>query len=59
MKKRHLIENIRVKKLTMYNIFDKIYYNNKEDFYMLKRKIEKKLYEWKSNKNKKCLVIKN
>lgn len=57
MKKRHLIENIRVKKLTMYNIFDKIYYNNKEDFSMLKRKIEKKLYEWKSNK--KCLVIKN
>ena len=43
----------------MYNIFDKIYYNNKEDFYMLKRKIEKKLYEKKINKKKKCLVIKN
>ena len=41
MKKRQLIEDIPVKKLTMYNIFDKIYYNNKEDFYMLKRKIEK------------------
>lgn len=57
-KKQHWSQKIRIKKLTMYNIFDKIYYTNKEVIYMLKRKIEKKLYEWKSNENKKCLVIK-
>ena len=64
VEKRHSYANIRVKKqhhvLTSFKFIGNIYFVNKKGDNMLKRKIEKKLYEWKNEKrtNKKCLVIK-